>query len=157
MNLAVQGASLAGGTVIGGVIVGIILLVCIGWILYTLLFPHDDYWGKNWVHASIAAGIALITVGTWVWAMWPLKYDYHHWVPVEGNIQQINKRIVSNGDSGISQRFVVVMNGHPYGIDDTRATLLKVGDHVVLRCKKEHEWGTPLQANGWACRWAGRV
>jgi hypothetical protein len=37
-----------------------------------------------------------------------------------------------------------------YGIDDTRASLLHVGDPVHLRCKKEHQFFQPYAADGWA-------
>lgn len=51
----------------------------------------------------------------------------------------------------MSTRYVVVIEGQPYGVDDTRAALLKVGDSVSLLCTKEFVWGS--NNNGYACNW----
>jgi hypothetical protein len=99
--------------------------------------------------------IALLCVGAWLLFSWPLSYEYHHWIPVKGSVTQTNKRLNSCGDGCVEQRFVAVINGQPYGIDDTRASLLKPGDKVSLRCKKEYVYGTPRGSHGWACNWIG--
>lgn len=107
---------------------------------------------------GVACGIggALLAIVIYLFCMWPLKHDYHFWVPVQGKVEKISSRLVSAGDKGGSnQRFVVVIKGQPYGVDDTRAALLSVGDTVNLKCKREFEWGS--SANGWACRWNGDV
>jgi hypothetical protein len=87
--------------------------------------------------------------------MWPLKYEYHHYVSKSGTVEKISNRFISNGDNGTSQRFVVKMVGDPaaYSIDDTRASLLTVGAEIGIKCKKEHQFFQPYEQNGWACRW----
>jgi hypothetical protein len=97
--------------------------------------------------------VAVIAAGATGAAMWPWKHDYHFWIPVEGNVEKISKRLVPAGDNGMQERFVVVIDGQPYGVNDTRAALLEVGDHLSIKCKKEFEWGTPAEAHGWGCRW----
>jgi hypothetical protein len=95
----------------------------------------------------------LVIGGIWLWASWPLKYEYHHWVDKQGIVQAVGHRLISNGDSGINDRYVFRISGQPYGVDDTRASLTKVGDKVHLRCKKEHQFFQHFSDDGWACRW----
>jgi hypothetical protein len=102
------------------------------------------------------AGAGLVVFVITLVSMWPLEYPYHHWVDVRGQVTDINRRIVSTGDNSISQRYVVLVRGQQYGVDDTRAALLKRGDPVSLRCKKEHQFMQPHDADGWACRWGSR-
>jgi hypothetical protein len=75
-------------------------------------------------------------------------------VDVRGKVQRTSSRFISAGDNkGTNQRFVFVINGHPYGVDDTRASLTHRGDRIHLRCKKEHQWFQRYSDDGWACRW----
>jgi hypothetical protein len=96
----------------------------------------------------------LITAACWIWASWPLKYDYHHWVDVRGKVERVSSRFISAGDdAGTNQRFVFVIGGKAYGVDDTRAALAHRGNRVHLRCKKEHQLLQRYEDDGWACRW----
>lgn len=130
------------GLPIAGIIVVICIAVCCA---FALTKPYD--WGLGF---TISAVIGIATILGTGFAMWPWKHDYHYYVPVSGKVTQTNSRFIST-DSGVSQRYVVVINGQPYGVDDTRASLLKEGDFVKLRCKKEFDWGSSDQ--GWACKW----
>jgi hypothetical protein len=105
--------------------------------------------------AVAAFGCALVVGAITLWAMWPLKYEYHHYVSKRGTVETISKRIISGGNGRISERVIVKMQDDPfpYGVDDTRAVLLKTGDPVAIKCKREHQFFQPYEQNGWACRW----
>lgn len=94
----------------------------------------------------------------WFWGMaFTFSSDYHSWNPKSSKVVAVSKRIVPAGDTGIQERFVFKLeDGALYGVDDTRASLVRVGDFVNLKCKKDFEWGTPRYAHGWACKWNGR-
>lgn len=131
------------GVPLAGIVIVICAAFCIGFLVSK---PYD--WGIGFTIAAVIGIVTLIGTGL---AMWPWKHDYHYYVPVSGKVERVSNRFISNGDKGVSQRFVVVLNGKPYGIDDTRASLLKEGDPVKLHCKKEFDWGS--SDNGWACKW----
>ena len=116
--------------------------------------PYNDYWMA--LSATIVSGALVpITVFCWWWgSAFSTSHEYHAWNVKQGTVSQIGNRILTN-DNGISQRYVVRLGDDQlYGIDDTRASLIKVGDHVRLKCKRDWQWGVPRQAQGWACRWA---
>src|SRR6266508_4351662 len=69
----------------------------------------------------------LIIAGGWLWASWPLKYEYHHWVDQEGVVTNVGQRFVSGGKGIVNQRFVFTLNGKLFGVDDTRASLVHKG------------------------------
>ena len=142
---------LTSGALFGSITFGVGALLCLVWIIGWWLSGDYDRAG------AIVGGVIVLVISTiiYVVAMYPFSYDYHHWVRVDGQVGKIGKRFISNGDNGMSQRYVVSINGQPYGIDDTRASLLRTGDTVHLACKKDFEWGVPREANGWACRWRG--
>lgn len=82
---------------------------------------------------------------------WPLDMSYHHQYRVTGTITHIASRLKEHG-SGMSQRYVFSIKGLPsgYGVDDTRAALKKVGDHVDLMCQKEYVYNS---ISGYSCNW----
>lgn len=136
------------------VIVGLLLLAAMASVVYAVGssgYDRDDGVTFAVVLVVIAVVVGLITLA----AMWPLKYEYHHYVSKRGVVETVAKRIVSSGDNGISERYVVKLVGdpYPYGIDDTRASLIKPGVMVGIKCKKEHQFFQPYEQNGWACRW----
>lgn len=131
-------------------IIGIIVFIVglVAW--FTSRLPDDRWFGL----CCTGAGVVIFLIA--LWQMWPLKYEYHHWVEKRGVVSDKNSRIFSTGsgdDRAINQRIVLVVNGQPLGVDDTRATLAKKGDVVSLRCKKEHQFQQPYEADGWSCRW----
>jgi hypothetical protein len=81
--------------------------------------------------------------------MWPWAPSFHQWYRVHGTVQDTGSRQISDGKS-MSTRFVFRINGQPFGVDDTRAALTKVGDVVDLMCKKEYVFRSQP---GWACNW----
>ena len=104
---------------------------------------------------------AVFAIGSWALAatfvigtavgMYPYDSEYHQWRAVSGEVQQVSNRMISDGKA-MSQRYVVVIGGQPFGIDDTRASLIKAGDTVSLSCKREWQYAAQ---SGWACRWNG--
>lgn len=161
--------SVSGGYVVGNLVAAALVFVlglCASYFFARFVSDfrqgHTRYGGRYTYKGDVVAGgvlvlLALVTIGFWAWATYPFSYDYHHWVVKEGEVSQVSSRIISDGSSGISQRFVVVLDGQALGVDDTRASLLRVGDHVRLKCKKEFEWGTAETSQGWGCKWADGV
>jgi hypothetical protein len=140
----------SGGWVLGIVLLVVFLLVGIGCAAFGMLVDND--YRTPWVVSGLV--IMLVTIGFWLWASWPLKYDYHHWVDIRGRVERISSRFISAGDNGgTNQRFVFVINGRAYGVDDTRASLARVGGMVHIRCKKEHQFFQNYSDDGWACGW----
>ena len=131
------------GFTVGLWIAVIVAMVSIAAIVVDIKWDFD---GAGIVGGSLGLLITLVVVGI---STWPWEAQYHQWRPVSGQVEEISSRMIADGKA-MSQRFVVVIDGQPYGIDDTRASLLKVGDEVSLMCIREWQWAsTP----GDACRW----
>ena len=90
-----------------------------------------------------------------MWALWPYQHDYHFWMPVTGKVSQVSKRLVPAGEKSMMERYVLVIDGKPYGVDDTRASLVKPGQTVSIACKREYQWGS--RDHGYGCKWDGGV
>lgn len=145
-------ATVTGGTIIGVVVLAVLLLACLGGLIYALFAAREG----RWFGVALAVLCALVCIGAWWWGMaFTLSGDYHAWNVKEGRVEAISKRLVPAGDKSMQERFVLKIDGEPYGVDDTRAALAKVGDEVSLRCKKDWQWGIPREAHGWGCRWNG--
>lgn len=107
--------------------------------------------------AACAASVLIIGGVTFV-KMWPLRYEYHHYVSKQGVVDRIGNRIFTTGSGDtreVNQRYVITFRGdsQQYGIDDTRAASLAAGDRVGIKCKKEHQWFQDYGDDGFACRW----
>jgi hypothetical protein len=143
------------GGFIGGTIAAVVLALCaVAALVVGLLIRRDGQGGDG---GFIFGGLAVLVVVSvaWVWASWPLAYDYHHWVDKRVTVTEVSSRLLSDGDHGISQKFVVRdPSGVFYGIQDTRAALIHKGDTVHLRCKKAYQYGVSRASHGWDCRWA---
>lgn len=144
------------GTLIWLPIAAVIVLVCVGlaWagIRYALKADGYDDPVEGFALAVCAAVTALTIAGGTGFGMWPYDSEYHQWRTVSGEVEQVSKRLVGSGDSGMSERFVVVIAGQPFGVDDTRASLIEVGQDVTLSCKREWQYAAQ---SGWGCRWNG--
>lgn len=143
-----------------GVLIGLpIYAVLLGVTIWFLLKGVRGVWRDGWKDRygmtygalmTLAAGIALAVMAPIIAALyWPYKAEYHQWKPVEGKVTQIGSRLIGGGST--SQRYVLAIDGQPYGVDDTRASLVKVGDAVKLSCIREWQYASNP---GWACRWA---
>ncbi len=155
MNFTIIADTTTVGLYVGwlfGVIAALLLLAGVVATIATFR-DRDGDWG---VVALTALGTGVAVGAITLAAMWPLKYEYHHYVSKSGTVETVNKRLVGVGsENGASERYVVKFTDdpYPYGIDDTRAALLKPGDPVGIKCKKEHQFFQPHEADGWACRW----
>jgi hypothetical protein len=102
--------------------------------------------------ASITcAVVALLFAAGTAFGMYPYNSEYHQWRTVHGRVQKVSSRLIG-GDGSVSQRFVVQIDGQPFGVDDTRASLLVVGDTVTLKCVREWQYAA---SSGWGCNWGG--
>ena len=133
-----------------GILIGLplVVLLLIGLTVAFVLFRRaaksaDDmdrglFLGFKWGSFAVAV-IVLIIVG---FAFWPYQWDYHSWQKTSGTIQSISKRLVSTGDKGMEERFVVQFtDGRQRACDDSRCSLLKPGMVLTLRCKRAYQWG----------------
>jgi len=143
------------GILIGLPIAGFFVLVgiAVAVIFFIKWWRHRDYNYNDsifgvWIGAVIVVGTIVITAASF----WPYQKEYHYWTPVEGTVQDVSSRILPSGEAA-EQKFVVRLADNPtlYGIQDTRAALLKRGDHVSLSCKRVWEFGSG--EHGWDCRW----
>lgn len=107
-------------------------------------------WKRLVASVVTALPVAAISVGIFIWVNWPLQTQYHEYVPTTITVAQIGSRFVS-ADQGSNQRYVFLdTDGIPYAVDDTRASLVKVGQVVTLMCVREWQQnGVP----GYACNW----
>lgn len=137
---------------------GILIAMPLG-ILFTIVFlwgafmiRRNDRRNNDDIFYPVGLGLivlALISAICTVCLSFPYNSEYHQWRPVSGTVQQVSSRLVGSGKT-VNQRFVVLINGQPFGVDDTRASLLKPGDHVDLVCKKEWQYAAK---SGWGCNW----
>lgn len=82
--------------------------------------------------------------------MYPYDSEFHQWRDVTGTVERVESRQIAD-DNGMSERYVFVIDGQPFSVDDTRAAVANKGDTVSLRCKREWQYAA---ASGWACRWS---
>jgi hypothetical protein len=140
-------ATITGGAIAGYVALTTCLLLALLIVLIGASQPHKGLWFAG------AVVWILLSIGCWWWGMaFTTSADYHAWNVKDGEVDRVAKRLIAT-DKGMAERYVVTINGEPYGIDDTRAALVQQGDSVSLRCKKDFQWGVPREAHGWACRW----
>lgn len=97
-------------------------------------------------------GTPVVVLVVAVFTLWPFSKQYHYWQPVTGIVEQSDRRLVSDG-KGMAEKIVVKFKDNPqaYGIEDTRAALLKPEDDVTLLCKRAYQWGPSV--DGYDCRW----
>ena len=130
---------------IGAPLVAIVLIASVVLIVWLIRNSEDGIMFSIFT----AATALIIAIPTFFMTCFPLSSEYLQWRPVEGTVQAVDKRMVRDGD-GMSERYVLQINGVPYGVDDTRAATLAEGDDVSLMCTREWQWAaTP----GYACRW----
>jgi hypothetical protein len=155
MNTLVLATEFAEGPKTGGWIVGLILiaLIIIGTPVFVVGFIVEDMPGS--ALGSLIVG--LLCAGFWLWGSWPLAYEYHHWIPTEGTVVKVDKRIVSTGsEGGISEKYVLKFSdGRVRALNDTIGGTLGEGDKATLKCKKAYDFGVSRESHGWDCKWAG--
>jgi len=132
-----------------------LILIGLAWVCWT---NRDDTYEAGMYRVGLAGSLLLVPVWLvlWWWSMaFTTSGDYHAWNTKQGTVEQIGKRLIAT-DSGMSERYVLTLDGTPYGVDDTRASIVAKGDMVQLRCKKDYQWGVPRESHGWACRYIGK-
>lgn len=141
------------GLPIAGVLLLLALVACVGAAcLYVIDKRRGGYEpGFYLVLSAIAGGCAALVVGVAAWAFYPYDSDYHRWQPKHGQITEISSRLLSSGDNGTTQKFVVALDsGGEFACNDTRCSLLHKGDYLSLSCKKAWQFsGT----DGWDCNY----
>lgn len=135
-----------------GVLIGlpIAIIVAFAVLVVAVIAGLAKEWGTLAGCLGVLAVIAIITG----FAFWPYESEYHQWRPHHGTIAAVQSRLVSAGDNGMNQKFVVRFEGNhqEYAVEDTRASLLKKGDKLTISCKKTWQWSA---APGYDCRWWG--
>lgn len=137
-----------------GLPVTIILLICCLIAYVVFRSSRSSYDKQNAWYALLAAAVVLLIAGI---AFWPWKHDYHFYVDKQGRVEHIGSRFLTDSDGNRNQRYVLNINGQPYGVDDTRAASVNVGDEVLIRCRKDHQWFNPLESDGYVCRWGKTI
>lgn len=138
-----------GGWIAGNIILGIWIALCFIWVICWWLMD-EPLMGIGGFLIGVVCGL-----GIYIWASWPFAYEYHHWIDKEGEVARVEKRLVPNGDSGMQEKMVIQLkdNAGIFGITETRATLLRAGDTVHIKCKKAYDFGVPRSSHGWDCKW----
>jgi hypothetical protein len=85
-------------------------------------------------------------------SVWTLDGRYLQWRDVSGTVEQeVESRLIPAGE-GMAERYIVTLDGVPFGVDDSRAALLEPGDKVELACHLEWQYAAN---DGYVCRWGG--
>jgi hypothetical protein len=134
------------GVLIGLPVLIVVTLLLVGFAAFAFSESEVGIAVGTLFAAVVILGIAASPLG-----YYPYDSEYHQWRTVHGTVQTVSSRMIA-ADKAMSQRFVVQIDGQPFGIDDTRASLIKAGDTVTLRCKREWQYAAD---SGWACRWGG--
>lgn len=144
------------GTVVGlPILLLVIIAADVGGLLLWRHRSHADDMDR-WLFTGGAIGCWVLAAGFLIGTavgMWPYSGEYHAWHTTTGKVRAMDSRMVSSGDHGMEQRFVVTYaDGRQRACDDTRCTTVKPGDVLTLKCKRHYQWGgTP----GWDCNWVG--
>lgn len=133
------------GVLIGLPIAGLIVLGCLGAIVFGMMCDARELIG--------GAIIGVVTTGVITgFAMWPWDPSYHQWKTYTGPVAASQLRMVSDGKTTTQVVSVVFANGDERRCDDTRCTTLVAGDILSLTCKRDYQFnGTP----GWVCNYVG--
>jgi hypothetical protein len=132
-------------------IVALICLVFTGVaILASAIKDHNgrrdhDHWIVAWIPALALPGLII----TSLFGYYPYGADYHRLQPATGVVKAVDSRFLA------ASQYVVVTydTGLTVRCDDSRCATVRTGDRLRLLCTKEHQFGSPQGADGWACRW----
>jgi hypothetical protein len=140
------------GVLIGLPFCGLAVLVALAVVGFGIwmMFNDEPLWGAATV-AGTLVGTAVLAVLVIFLGYWPLSSSYHQYREVDGTVSQVSSRLVA-GDKSTNQKFIVTLDGstQQFGVDDTRAALLKPGDAVTLSCIKSYQYGAQF---GYDCNW----
>lgn len=123
--------------------------ICIGIVIAAWFHAGDAemFWMISVVSILTVLGLG-ISAG---FGYWPYSADYHKLQPASGVVAEIDTRFLA------ASQYVVVTydTGVVVRCDDSRCATVRAGDKLSLLCTKEHQFGSPLAADGWGCRWSG--
>lgn len=98
------------GTMVGLPILLLVIIAAVvgGWLLWRYRRDVTDI--DHWLFTGSAIGCWVLAggflVGTAI-GMWPYSGEYHAWHTTSGTVKAMDSRMVSSGDNGMEQRFVV--------------------------------------------------
>jgi hypothetical protein len=127
-------------------------------VLLLLFFLAGIKWGGD-SEGRFGAGVLAVACVAWLFLPWGLFVtggtDYHKFKPKSGEVAEIGHRQVSKG-KGMEEKFVIRFKdgAQEYGVSDTRAGLVKVGDIVTIKCKRSYQFASE---SGYDCRWVSRI
>lgn len=129
-------------------VLGVLALIALATVIICAFFYRGDYDGQ----IPVGIGAAIVLLGVLIssgFGYWPLHGDYHRLQPVTGSVTAVDSRFLA------ASQYVVVTydGGRVVRCDDSRCATVRVGEQLRLLCTKEHQFGSPLEADGWACRW----
>jgi hypothetical protein len=143
------------GYIVGTSVAGILALVCLLAIVGGVyVWRTDDFMEASVPFIGGIVGLVIVA-GFYTFAAFPpFDMDYHRYDPKSGTVASIDKRLVSDGDSGMSEKYVVRFKdqAQQYACLDTRCADVKKGDQLELACVKVWQfYGTP----GFDCEFVG--
>jgi len=153
-NVSVTPGAWSLGVLIGSPIAALLILAAL--IAIVLILRRRIEVVDSYDRDSMRIGLAIVSVFTlflllFIGALyWPFSSEFHRYYKVSGPVSEVAKRQVAV-DKAMQERYVLIIGGRPYAVDDTRAALVKPGDVVTLNCKREWVYNSD---SGWACNWA---
>jgi hypothetical protein len=105
---------------------------------------------REGVPIASGGGVALICVVLMLLVSFPYDKQYHAYYPVTGTVQQVDKRLLPDGDS-MQEKIVVLYEGssQQFGCEDTRCASVRPGDELSLKCITDWDF---QGADGRDCR-----
>jgi len=120
----------------------IVILLLVGWLLHRRAGDEDresaysDYWMYQGFAILCWVLVPIVAVSFW-WSMYPWKTEYHQWQPKSGVVSKVDQRLLN-----ATGKFVVSFQGsdQQYGVIDTRAAGIEVGDKLTITCVRRWQW-----------------
>lgn len=128
-------------------VLGVSLLLCL--VLIALARHHAEDVEEMIMFGMLPALGALALIVAPLFGYYPYDGDYHRLQSAIGVVKTVDTRFLA------ASQYVVVTydTGLVVRCDDSRCATVRPGDSLRLLCTKEHQFGSPLAADGWGCRW----
>jgi hypothetical protein len=141
------------GWVTGNIIGVLVILATVGYIVWASVTSELDGERALWVWGGIIA--LVVQIGWNIFFNFPFNMSYHSYRPVYGTVADVNSRFLASGsgnNSSTSQKYAIRLTGSKqiYGCEDTRCSLLKKGDTVMLNCERQWQYAS---VPGYDCRY----
>ena len=148
------------GVLVALPILSVILLALVvgGVVLFRLRGDVDDFDRPLFIGSAISCWAVAFVIALLMalpTGYYPYKAEYHQWRTHSGVVAEVSKRLVGDGDSGMSEKIVVRYkeDGGEFGCEDTRCSLVKAGDVLDLKCKRAWQYAS---VSGYDCRFVSR-